>query len=366
MSETPIGRHERVEPIEEPVPQGFWGELKDAVSLRTVALVVGVLLLQIGFVLSYVGAFHHPTPHRVPIAVVAPAQPGEQLVGQLNGINGEPLVATLVADEATARAQIADGTVSAALVVDTSGTKDSLLVATAAGASKATAVQEVLSQAEATQQRTITVSDVLQVQPGDSRGLTGFYLVVGWTVGGYLVAALLGVAKGARPTNRRRAVFRLLAIVPYSIVSGLAGAIVVGPILGAMTGHTMALWLLGSLLVFAAAAVTMAFQVLFGVIGIGLTVLLFVILGNPSAGGAYAPELLPPFWRAISGAIPNGAGTAAVRKIVYFGGEGITGNVIVIAIYAVVGVAVALVASTVLQQRDLRKRAADPSAGVLV
>lgn len=100
----------------------------------------------------------------------------------------------------------------------------------------------------------------------------------------------------------------------YAVVSGLGGAIIVGPVLGALTGHLLALWALGALLVFCAAAVTMAFQVLFGVFGIALTLLLFVILGNPSAGGAYSASLLPPFWRAISSAIPNGAAVQAVRS----------------------------------------------------
>ena len=63
--------------------------------------------------------------------------------------------------------------------------------------------------------------------------------------------------------------------------------------------------------------VTLAFQTLFGVIGIGITVLVFVILGNPSGGGAYQTELLPPFWRSLSSALPNGAGTDTVRRIVY-------------------------------------------------
>lgn len=82
----------------------------------------------------------------------------------------------------------------------------------------------------------------------------------------------------------------------------------------------------------------MAFQVLVGVLGVGVTVVLFVVLGNPSAGGAYPPALLPPFWRAISGAIPNGAGVQAVRKIVYFGGYAVGGNLLIIAIYAVTGI----------------------------
>ena len=36
-----------------------------------------------------------------------------------------------------------------------------------------------------------TVTDAVPAQPGDARGLTDFYLVVGWLIGGYLVAALL-------------------------------------------------------------------------------------------------------------------------------------------------------------------------------
>jgi hypothetical protein len=60
--------------------------------------------------------------------------------------------------------------------------------------------------------------------------------------------------------------------------------------LGALTGHLMALWWLGALLVFAVGAVTLAFQTLLGVIGIGVTILVFVIIGNPSAGGAYSPH----------------------------------------------------------------------------
>lgn len=349
MTATTHGRHERPE-VPAP-PTGFWTEVRDAVAPRTVALVVGVLLLQIGFVLSYVGAFHQPTPHSVDVALVAPAPVAQNLLPQLNGLPGTPLEVTAVADEATARTQLTSGDTSAVLVVDPSGTQDTLLTASGGGVSTDTAIQQVLTAAEATQQRTVVVQDMVPLQPGDGRGLSGFYLVIGWIVGGYLIAALLGVAKGARPANPRRAVIRLATVVPYAILSGLGGVIVVDPVLHALTGHFVALWWLGALLVFSAAAVTMAFQLLFGVLGIGLTVLVFVVLGNPSAGGAYSPELLPPFWRAIGGWIPNGAGTAAVRRIVYFDAVGLGGNLLVIALWAVVGVVVALGASVLLHHR---------------
>ncbi|HWE88682.1 MAG TPA: ABC transporter permease [Pseudonocardiaceae bacterium] len=334
--------------------QGIWAEWWDAVEIRTVLLIVGVLLLQLGFILSYVGAFHAPRPQHIPLAVVAPAPAATQIVGRLNGINGSPVNAAAVADETTARRQLADGNTSGVLIVRPSqapGTTDTLLVASGGGSAVSTAVQSIVTQAEAAQRRNLSVQDVVPEQAGDARGLSGFYLVVGWIVGGYLVAALLGVARGSRPTTVRRAGFRLVAIVPYAIVSGLGGAVIVGPVLGAITGHLLALWWVGALLVLAAATVTMAFQVLFGVIGIGITVLVFVILGNPSAGGAYQPSLLPPFWRAISGALPNGAGTDTVRRIVYFGGNGIAAHLIVLAIYVVAGAALALVAAAAFQRR---------------
>lgn len=347
MTTTTHGRHQRPEP-----PVGFWQEVKDAVAPRTIVLVVGVLLLQLGFVLSYIGAFHQPAPYEVKVAVVAPEQVSSNLVTQLNSLSGTPLLVSAADSEANAREQLTSGDISAVLVVDPAGTQDRVLTASGGGVAVDTAVQQVLTAAEASQQRTLAVEDVVPLQPGDGRGLTGFYLVIGWIVGGYLIAALLGVAKGARPANPRRALIRLVAVLPYAILSGLGGALVVGPVLGAMTGHFVALWWLGALLVFAAAAFTMALQVLFGVLGIGITVLIFVVLGNPSAGGAYSPELLPRFWRTIGGWIPNGAGTAAVRRIVYFDSVGVLGNIVVIALWAVVGVVVTLAASALMHRRQ--------------
>jgi hypothetical protein len=113
--------------------------------------------------------------------------------------------------------------------------------------------------------------------------------------------------------------------------------------------------------VFGVAAVTMAFQVLLGVSGLGMTVLIFVVLGNPSAGGAYQPALLPPFWRAISMALPNGAGTDSVRRIVYFGSRGITEHLIVLTSYVVAGVLVTLGASLLRAKSESRSA---PSVGV--
>ncbi|WP_370093802.1 DUF3533 domain-containing protein [Streptacidiphilus sp. MAP12-20] len=325
--------------------RGFVAELKDAVNGRTALLVVAVLLLQLGFIVSYIGALHHPFPDKASIGVVAPQQVSAQTVAGLNGLPKHVLDAKPVADEAAATKEMTDQKLYSALVVNPAGTQDKLLVANASGPALATAISQVVTAAEKQQGRTIAVSDVVPLADGDAEGLSGFYLAIGWCVGGYLVASLLGISAGTRPANLRRAVIRLGALLLYSIAAGIGGAVIAGPILNALPGSLMALWGVGTLVVFGVGAVTMALECFFDVIGIGIAVLLFVILGNPSSGGVFPPPLMPAFWRAIGPWLPNGAGTSLNRSIAYFDGTAITKPLLVLIAWVVVGVAATLVAT---------------------
>ncbi|MFH7596116.1 DUF3533 domain-containing protein [Streptomyces racemochromogenes] len=322
---------------------GFLAEIKDAVTTRAAVLVLGVLALQLAFITSYIGAFHHPKPSEIPLAVAAPSQPlAARTAERLGALPGEPLAPRAVADEATALAQIRNREVDGALIVDPARPTDRLLVASGAGASLSQALEQVVGLAEKSQGRGLAVVDVAPAGRGDSRGLSSFYLVVGWCVGGYLCAAILAISAGARPANVHRAVIRLGALLLYAIVAGLLGAVIAGPVLGALPGSITALWGLGTLVVFAVGALTLALQGLAGVVGIGLAILLVVVLGNPSAGGAYPYPLLPPFWRAIGPALPPGAGTYTGRSIAYFQGNGAAGPLLVLSAWAVAGSAVTL------------------------
>ncbi|MEV4613292.1 DUF3533 domain-containing protein [Kitasatospora sp. NPDC049258] len=323
---------------------GFLAELKDAVTPRAALLVIGVLLLQLGFITSYVGALHHPQPHQLSIAVVAPPQVAPKLVAGLESVPDEAVKASTAPDRASAEARIRNQEIYAAWIFDPAGSKDTLLVADARGPAAARAATEIVTQVDQTQGRTVATEDVVPLAAGDAEGLSSFYLVIGWCVGGYLVASILGISAGSRPANTHRALIRLGTLAVYSVAAGLGGAVIIGPVLNALPGSGWALLGLGSLVVFAVGAITMAMECLFGVIGIGLAVLVFVVLGNPSAGGVFPPPLMPPFWRAIGAWIPNGAGTDVARSIAYFGATGITTGLLVLAAWAVVGVAVTLLA----------------------
>ncbi|MFJ3673037.1 DUF3533 domain-containing protein [Streptomyces sp. NPDC090106] len=334
---------------------GFLSEVKDAVTPRATLLVLGVLALQLLFIASYVGALHAPKPRDVPFGVVAPRAAAEQTVARLAKLPGAPLDPRTVTDEATAREQIMNRDIDGALVVRATGTKDTLLVASGGGTVLATTLEKYLTALEASQRRTLTTVDVAPASSQDFDGLSSFYVVVGWCVGGYLTASILAISTGAKPANARRAVIRLLVMALVSIAGGLGGAVIVGPVLGALPGSVMAFWGLGALVTFAVGAATLALQGLFGVVGIGLAILLVVIAGNPSAGGAFPLPMLPPFWNAIGPALPPGAGTWVARSIAYFKGNATTAPLLVLSAWAAAGTAITLTAA-MLRARGPREQ----------
>ncbi|MQY08758.1 DUF3533 domain-containing protein [Actinomadura macrotermitis] len=348
----PEGGVSRVERSRRGGRRGFAADLRDAVSPRAALLVAGVLVVQLAFVLSYIGAFHAPAPHRVPVAVAAPsAQAGAQVVERVNKLPGTPVDARVVAGPGQARARVLDRSVQAALVIDPQGRSDTLLVATAGGPAGPAAVEQLARRLEGAEKRAITVNDLRPPSRNDARGLSSFYLVLGWMIGGYLAAALLAQAGGARPANLNRMLIRLGTLALYAVVSGLGGALIAGPLFGALNGHFLQLWAIGALVVFAAGASTAAMQILLGTLGIGVAILLYVVLGNPSAGGPYPPELMPAFWRVIGPWLPPGAGTALVRNTVYFHGHATGGPWLVLASYAVAGTMVSIAVSALMRRR---------------
>jgi hypothetical protein len=82
----------------------------------------------------------------------------------------------------------------------------------------------------------------------------------------------------------------------------------------------------------------------FGVAGTAIGWILFLVIGNPASGGSSAPELLPGFWRTLSQLLPPGAGVTSLRDVVYFNGHGSLHALIVLALYAVLGAALAMIA----------------------
>lgn len=325
-------------------------EIRDAVSLRTFVLVTATLALGLGFVISYVGALHDPRLQNAPVTVVSNSpRATAQIVSALNQQTGGAIAASAGTTEAAARAAVADRSTAAAYVYDAGGSQDTLIVATAAGSAQAAAIEKIFLQADEQSGRTLAVQNLVAAGTADFNGVSLFYLVVGWSVTGYLIAAILGLSSGSRPANLTRAVIRLVTLALCAFLAGLIGTLVVQQhVLGALSGQFWPMVATGTLLVFGVGAITMALQIAFGVAGIGLAVLLVVVLGNPSAGGAFPRSMLPPFWRAVGAFLPPGAGVDSVRSIVYFGGARTGYPLLILGGYALVGLLLTLLLSRIL------------------
>ncbi|MGW9300460.1 DUF3533 domain-containing protein [Streptomyces cyaneofuscatus] len=342
----------------------FVDEMKNAVTPRAALLVIGVLGLQLLFIASYVGALHKPKPTDVAFGVVAPQQVSQQLITQLDGLPGGPLDPRTVSSEAEAREQIMNRDIDGALIVSPQGRTDTLLVASGGGTVLSSALERILTQVEAGQQRTVRTVDVAPASADDFDGLSSFYLVVGWCVGGYLCASILAISAGTKPANRQRALIRTAVMAVYAVAGGIGGAVIIGPILGALPGSVWGLAGLGALVVFSVGMITLGLEALTGIVGIGLAVLIIVIAGNPSAGGAFPLPMLPDFWRAIGPALPPGAGTWVARSIAYFRGNAVTGPLLVLSAWAVAGTALTLLLSMRREAgRDDESAGTAPPAG---
>lgn len=299
-------------------------------------LAAAVLILQLGFILSYVSAFHQPTPHAIPIAVVTEAGLPEGLeTDRLNAIDGAPLEARTAADTAEVRSLLRDRDIIGAYVVGANGT-DTLITASAAGSSEATALESIFTEVDAAQGRQFVVRDEIPVGVHDNRGLSGFYLSVGWVVGGYLLAAAFGLLIGA-PTSRRETWMHVGILAAYSLASGALGAFLTTHVLETFAGHWFPLTLLGTGVVFATGLFTMGLRALIGVAAVPAAIVLFVILGNPSAGGAFGADVLPSLYASIGRWITPGIGTEGVRSIVYFSGTGLGQPALGLTLYIVIG-----------------------------
>jgi hypothetical protein len=312
------------------------------VAVTGFLVLLAAAALQLAFVGSYVGAFHHPLPHSVPVDLVAPYTIAPRLTAELDALSGKPLKVRQAASTAAARADIESRRAYGYFEPHSKG-PDTLAVASAANVATATALTTIFAGVETSRHRPAArVVDLVPLPASDPNGLSGFYAVVSWMIGGYLGGTLLGLVGEPRARSRLRALARVVGLAVYAVASGVLSVLLLDKGLGVLGGHFEDLWGIAALSIFAAGAATAGLQAVLGMAGTGVAILIFVVLGNPSSGGPYARDLLPQFWRVTGGYLPPGAAVDLVRNVVYFGGRDIQTPIIVLAAWAAAGAILAL------------------------
>ncbi|KAB1914772.1 hypothetical protein [Micromonospora sp. AMSO31t] len=321
---------------------------------RTAALLLGTLALATAFIAAYVGALHQPRPHDVPVGVVLGDQRAQAVLAAVRQRTDK--IEPIEYDDPGA----ADDALTGREVygVLTSSPDNGLRLATAsASAPVATElVTQLLGQAAQQAHLPIQVTDEVPVESTDPRGLVPFYLAVGLVLGGYLASTALGLSTGTAPVSLPRAGLRIAALAVYSVVLGVVGATVVGPVLDVWHHDIPAVAAVGALAVFAAAMVASAVQAWLGLLGTGLVILLLVVLGNPGSGGIYAPEFLPAWMRGMHRWNLPGLTTDLIKSAVYFDRRSMGWTLSGLALWALLGL-LGLVTATIFRAHRRAVRA---------
>jgi hypothetical protein len=310
----------------------------------------------LAFAFSYVGAFHDPTPHNVPVAVVGPPA----ATSQLDALPGDPLDARQASSRADALSQIDDREVYGAY----DATTNRLFVASAANRATAIALEATFNRVAAAKGgRAVRVTDVKPLPAKDPNGTAAFYAVIAWVFGGYIGSTLIGLLGNPRSRSRQRAAARIGAFAGFGIVGGILSVVMLRACFGVFSGHVVALCAIAALTILASGAATAGIQAAAGPAGTGLVILVFVILGNAASGGPFARPLLPGLWRTIGGVLPPGASVDLARSALFFDGARIVGPILVLVGWTALGTALAVgFGGRIVDPVDIEARAAAGAA----
>jgi hypothetical protein len=325
--------------------------------IRPVAALAAVIGFQLLLASVFIGVLHRAALHDAPVAVAGSSRLVSVL--QAHGTDGairlvpEP-------DAAAAQAAVRDQRVYAAIVAGPSG--DELLTAAARSAGTATLLTQGLTQTAAKVHVPLQVRDLEPLPASDPSGTSAFFLVVGWMLGGYIGTTVLGLMLGGmRSTSIRQVAQRLALLVGYAAASGFLGALLIGPVMGVVSGYNLALAGVGILVTSASAVATAGLQGALGMPGTLIAIIGMVVFGDPTAGQSIATPLLAPPWNAIGQGLPPGAGLTAARSVIYLNGIGLTRPLTVLAVYVLAG-ALLMLAAAARRQRRQAVTAATPAA----
>ena len=301
-----------------------------AVDRRAVRAVVGGVVLVTLFAFFFVYPGHNPEPNGLPLAVVddEPLQ-AQRVVGGLEQ-QGDDFDVTRVADESAAREAVLDREAYAAFV---SGTPPKLLVASAASLPVA---QQLVAIASSGFGRTET-EDLRPLDADDPRGVSINLVGLAVTITSILGALLLFNFAPDLPARGR-----LISLALFALLGGAAAMLVVQVGIGVLPGSYFALTAVVALAIFAVASVSAAIIAALGFPGVGLSFMLFLMLGNPGSGAASAPELLPEPWKTGGQLLPPGAAATGIRNVAYFDGAQAWKWLTVLLVFAAIGAAALL------------------------
>lgn len=289
------------------------------------------LFLAVGMTLAYLGAFHAPTPHELPVGIVGQGPTAQVFAQTVTDGSDGGLVAHVVPTTAEAERAVRDRDLAAVYAPGTSGA--TLYVSTAASETTASAAEKVFLPIAYEQHLPFTVEDVVPTGSEDTTGQGLFFLLVGLSVGGY--ASAIAVAAAAA---RLRALWTVVVGAATAAVVAGIGVVVAGPLYGVVPSHRWEVFLVAWLYDAVIIALGVGLHPLLGRWTTPILTMLFVMLNFTSSGGIFQPTFQPGFFAALNTFWSGAAWLAAAQDLVYFPAASLARPLVVLALWLVVAV----------------------------
>jgi hypothetical protein len=315
-----------------------------SVTGRVAGIVAGVVVLQALLFALFSWPALHAEPRDLPVVVAGPVQATAPVAAQLRHARPGAFDVSTTTDVAAADRKLRHRDAYAVFVVGPRGM--AVHVASAASPTIAQAITETAQQAaqqagrQAGQQAArVTVTDVVPADADDPHGVVLSLGVLPQTVTSLAAGALLALAV-------RRRLARLVGVVAYAALAGLASVALAHYWLSALPGNYLVQAGVAALLALAVAGTVAGLGSLLRAPGVGLGALLVFVLGLPLAGiTAGGAELLPHPWGRLGQLLPPGAASTLMRSVVYFDGAHGAGPLWTLATWAAAGLVLLLIAT---------------------
>jgi hypothetical protein len=302
------------------------------------------LFLAAGMGLAYLGAFHAPAPHELPVGIVGQGAATQVFAQTVTDRSDGALVAHVVTSAKDAERQVRDRDLAAVYAPTATGA--TLYVSTAASETTASAAQKVFLPIAYDQHVPFRVVDVVPTGDQDTTGQGLFFLLVALSVGGYASA----IAVAAVATKLRPLWTAVVGLATAGVVAGI-GTIVAGPVYGVLTTHQWQVFLFAWLYDAIIIALGIGLHPVLGRWTTPILTMLFVMLNFTSSGGIFQPAFQPGFFAALHTFWSGAAWLQAAQDLQYFPDASLGRSSLVLALWLAAAILLCVVVHGLIARR---------------
>jgi hypothetical protein len=317
------------------LPRALRPARPSAATKRVAAALAGGLVMLFASTTLLVAAYHAPRAKGLDVAVVGSPEQAAAVQGRLDAAARGAFDVRRYATAGAARAALGDTSVHGVLTVDRTGVHAQ--VAGAFGTAPTEAVVGAARGLARASRAPLSVEDVAPLPSSDRRGLSSLFTMIGTLIPSLVFGAMLSLVGSRLPAR-----LRWSAIVVFAVLAGIVTAFAVDVVVGALSDHLVGIAVVTGLLALAVSAAAHGLGHLRGPAGIAVAILLMLLLGLSSSGGALTYALEPGFYGAISQLLPPGAALTAIRNVEYFGWSATTAPLLVLGAWAAGGLVLGL------------------------